>query len=102
MAADRSAKRKKVSHLTSDILSLERELNRVRKQAELLGLFTNDRELLECSGCDLAEDVAFDGRLMTYHRKGSDFSDCGLCFERLNDTMFRCPVCMTELQKAVL
>ena len=102
MATHRFPKRKKMSNLASDILPLVRELTRVKKQAEALGVFTNDRELLECSGCDLAEDVAFDGRLMTYHQKGGDNSDCGLRFERLNDTTFRCPVCMTRLKATML
>jgi len=69
MVTNRSPKRKKMSPLMSDILPLARELVRIKKQAEAMGLFTDDRELLECCGCDLAEDVAFDGRLMTYHRK---------------------------------
>jgi len=98
MAINRSPKRKQMSDLASDFLPLAMELTRVKKQAEALGLFTNDRELLECSGCDLAEDVAFDGRLMTYHRKGGDYIDSGLRFERLNETTFRCPICTTRLK----
>jgi len=102
MATNRSPKREKMSDLASDILPLARELTRIKKQAEALGLFTHDRELLECSGCDLAEDVAFDGRLTTYHRNGGDYSDSGLRFERLNDTTFRCPICMTRLKATML
>ena len=64
MAANRSSKQKTVSSLLYEIRPLARELVRVKKQAEAIGLFTNDRELLGCSGCDLVEDVAFDGRLM--------------------------------------
>jgi hypothetical protein len=102
MVVDRSPKRKKMSAFASDILPLARELVRVKKQAEALGLFTDDRELLYCSGCDLVEDIAFDGRLMTYHRKSKDYSDSGLRFERLNDTTFRCPICKTKLKAIVL
>lgn len=102
MAAGRSTKRKKDSLLSPDLLSLARELCRVKKQAESLGLFTNDRELLECSGCDLIEDVAFDGQLITYHRKSGDFKDSGLRFQRLDETTFRCPVCETKLKETTL
>lgn len=102
MAAGRSTKQNKVSHLTSDLLPLVRELSRVKKQAESLGLFTHDRELLECSECDLAEDVTFDGQLITYHRKGGNSKDCGLRFERLNDMTFRCPVCKAKLKETAL
>lgn len=84
--------------MTPNILSLARELNRVKEQAKSLGLFTNDRELLECSGCDLVEDVTFDGQLITYHRKSGNRNDCGLRFKRLNETIFCCPVCKTKLR----
>ena len=102
MATNRSPNRKKMKDLTSAILPLVKELDRIKKQAEALGLFTNDRELLQCPGCDLAEDVAFDGRLMTYHPKGGDYSDSGLRFEKLNDTTFRCPICMIRLKAKML
>jgi hypothetical protein len=91
-----------MSSLVSKIRPLARELVRFRKQAEVLGLFTNDRELLECRRCDLVEDVAFDGRLMTYYRKSEDYSDSGLRFERVNDTTFRCPICKTRLKAITL
>ena len=102
MVANRSPKRKKMSPLMSEILPLARELVRVKKQAEAMGLFTDDRELLECSMCGLVEDVAFDGRLITYHRKSEDYTDSGLRFERLNDTTFRCPICRTKLKATML
>jgi len=102
VVTNRSPERRKMSALESKILPLARELVRVKKQAEAMGVFTHHRELLECSGCDLVEDVAFDGRLMTYHRKSEDYSDSGLRFERLNDTTFRCPVCKTRLKATML
>jgi len=90
------------SELVSAIRPLVRELAQIKKQAEALGLFTNDRELLECTGCDLAESVTFDGRLMTYHRNSEDLDDCGLRFEELYEETFRCPVCATELKAVFL
>jgi len=86
------------SELVLAIRPLARKLAEIKKQAEALGLFTNDRELLECTGCDLAEDVTFDGRLITYHRNTEGMDDCSLRFEELNEETFRCPVCGTELK----
>lgn len=86
-----------------DISALAQELVRVKKQAEALGLFTNDRELLECTGCDLVEDVAIEGSLVTYHKQGSDMSDTGLRFEEIEDDgSFRCPACGTVLKAVIL
>ena len=88
--------------MASDILPLARELARIKTEAEALGMFTNDRELLECTGCGLAEDVTFDGFLTTYHRNSDSLDDCGLRFEALSDGTFRCPVCRTRLKAVVL
>ena len=84
------------------IMSLARELVRVKKQAEDLGLFTNDRELLKCTGCDLVEDVAFDGSLTTYRKNDDCMTDTGLRFEEIRNGEFRCPVCGTLLKAVIL
>ena len=102
MAKNRSPMRKEVSSLSSEIRPLARELVRVKKRAEALGIFTDGRELLECSKCDLVEDVAFDGRLITHQRNSENCSDSGLRFEKLNDTTFRCPICRTKLKATIL
>ena len=75
---------------------------RIKRQAEALGVFTNDRELLECTGCDLVEDVTCDGFLITYHRNSDSMDDCGLRFEKLSQDASRCPVCKTELKAVIL
>ena len=85
-----------------DIMSLARELVRVKEQAQALGLFAGDRELLECAGCDLVEDVAFDGALMTYHKNGGSMADTGLRFEETENGEFRCPVCGSKLKAVIL
>ena len=43
-----------------DIQSLAKELTKIKKQADALGLFTDDRDLLECKFCGLMEDVTFE------------------------------------------
>lgn len=96
------SKKSKDSKLISRIRPIARELMRIKRQAEALGVFTNDRELLECTGCDLVEDVTCDGFLITYHRNSDSMDDCGLRFEKLSQDASRCPVCKTELKAVIL
>ena len=85
----------------SELIPLVRRLVKVKQQAEAVGLFTNDRELLECT-CGLIEDVAFDGRLFTYHKNDHAFKDTGLRFTTVNEDTFSCPVCRTKLKAVYL
>ena len=55
-----------------------------------LGMFANDRELLECQSCGLKEDVAHDGRLITC-REPDLGQDTSLRFEPLAEQTFHCP-----------
>ena len=87
-----------ISELAQKIKAFAEDIIRIQKQAKSLGIFVNDRELLECTGCDLVEDVAFDGSLMTYHRESDDMTDCGLRFEKMDEDKYRCPVCGTVLK----
>lgn len=70
----------------------------VRRRAEGLGIFTADRELLECPACGLVEDVAHDGRLMTYKPTDNAIADTGLRFRQVNDSRYRCPCCGTVVE----
>ncbi|MCX7047662.1 MAG: hypothetical protein NTX50_19530 [Candidatus Sumerlaeota bacterium] len=72
---------------------LVRQLVEVRKQAEALGMFTHDRELLECPRCGLLEDVTFEGMLITYQKDAKDQSDSGLRFRPMDKATFQCPAC---------
>jgi hypothetical protein len=85
----------------SDLKPLVRRLVNVKKQAEAIGLFTNDRELLECT-CGLIEDVAFDGSLFTYHKNDHAVKDTGLRFIKVNENTFCCPECKTRLKAEYL
>jgi len=71
------------------------QLRDVREQAEALGIFCADRELLECPSCGLVEDVACDGRLMTYKPSDGAIADTGLRFEEADECRYRCPECGT-------
>mgnify|MGYP000859459029 CR=1 FL=1 len=84
--------------LSPRLLALARQLVELKAQASQLGLFTDDRELLTCPQCGLAEDVLIDGRLVTWHGCG-DGRDTGLRFMPLDDEdrRFSCPECGCEV-----
>ncbi len=75
-----------------ELRPLVMELVAVQKQARSLGLFVEDRELLKCPRCALQEDVAVDGRLMTYRADGF-MVDTGLRFKKARGGKFHCPSC---------
>lgn len=78
--------------LAKTIAPLARQLTALQQQMHAHGLFTNDRELLECENCGLKEDITFDGRLIT-DRESALGHDTGLRFEPSGKTRFRCPAC---------
>lgn len=79
--------------LADDILNLVAQFHDIQQKAKELGIFTNDRELLQCPQCGLAEDVACDGRLITVQSADGPFNDTGLRFQEIDSTCFRCPQC---------
>jgi hypothetical protein len=78
---------------------LAAEVARLQAKARELGLFANDRELLECPGCRLMENVASDGRLFTCRWEALE-DDTGLRFTELSRNRFRCPACGAEVRAA--
>ena len=62
--------------------SLAARLVSLQKRAKALGVFANDRELLECPRCGLMEDV----------------TSTGLRFVQLADDIFRCPSCVQRVE----
>ncbi len=81
--------------LGNRIEPLLRSLVALRAQALALGVFAEDRELLECPKCGLGEDVLSDGRLVTY--RSVAVMDTGLRFIEASDGCFTCPSCGTEI-----
>jgi hypothetical protein len=69
------------------------QLQKIHQQAEAAGLFSGDRELLDCTHCGLQEDVLIDGRLVTYQADAADAADSGLRFAAADDGNFVCPRC---------
>ena len=78
------------------------QLVQIKKRASQLGMFTNDRELLECTKCGLAEDVTSDGFLITYRGHSLRPRDSGLRFDELSGQRFRCPSCGVLIKAVIL
>ena len=95
--ANKSGKQDGMNGLSAAV----RQLEQAKQQARVLGIFTDDRELLECPSCGLLEDVTFEGLLVTYPKDSADLKDCGLRFRPVGETRFDCPSCGTRI-KAVI
>lgn len=78
--------------LFAAIAPLARQIAAIRQQMHALGMFANDRELLDCPHCGLREDVLISGQLITCREPGFH-QDTGLRFEELTTGTFRCPSC---------
>ena len=81
------------------IRALATEIAALQAKARALGLFANDRELLECPVCGLMENVAASGLLLTCRPESLD-EDTGLRFEELSRDRFRCPACGATVREA--
>ena len=77
----------------NEIYKLAEALQAIKKQAKALGMFTNDREFLQCPSCGLKESVTFENILCTYRDDAFD-DDTGLLFpEPDEDGKSVCPGC---------
>lgn len=84
--------------LAADIGKLIRAFAPIVREAEALGIFTDARELLECTCCGLKENVLISGRLITY--RGEDVEkDTGLRFKNIGKGRFRCPSCQATVKE---
>ena len=71
----------KIQHGIDGLVAAVRHLEQVKQQARALGMFTDDRELLECPSCGLLEDVTIEGLLVTYPRSSRAMKDCGAALQ---------------------
>jgi uncharacterized C2H2 Zn-finger protein len=82
-----------------DLSELVKRLAALQERARVLGICPGDRELLECPGCGLQEDVAIGGQLLTC-LPSTLGQDTDLRFEELAGDRFRCPRCGTIVQES--
>lgn len=87
----RGPRRGKEDALFDAVAPIAEALVDIRRRAEQLGMFVEERDLLACPGCGLMEDVAIGGVLFTYFGEQGD--DTGLRFAEQPDGTFRCPSC---------
>ncbi|HEY6726390.1 MAG TPA: hypothetical protein VI197_20280 [Polyangiaceae bacterium] len=74
------------------------QLAAINEQARALGIFVEDRPLLQCSHCGLTEDELANGQHVTYYEP--DEPDTGLRFiqDEADEELFRCPACGAEVR----
>lgn len=78
--------------LVNKLKPIVHKFKELQTQAKALGIFTNHRDLVECSDCGLVEDVTNQGVLFVYC--GENYSeDTGLRFIELDDDTVKCPKC---------
>lgn len=97
MGKHKSKKNYPLERLLKRVSPLVRHLRELQNQAKLLGVFTNDRNLLECK-CGLIEDVASNGKLFTWLRTSLIHEDTGLRFEEMDSNHFQCPRCKRVIE----
>jgi rubredoxin len=88
----------KKSIIDKELRALFRQLQKAQEKARSLGIFIDDRELLECPECGLCEDITFQGFLFTHH-KDDIFQENprDIQFRQIDDDHFECPVCETTV-----
>ncbi len=79
--------------------ALATQIVALQEKARALGLFANDRELLECPDCGLMENVAAAGGGLFTCRPESLDEDTGLRFQELAQGRFRCPACGATIRE---
>jgi len=77
-----------------NLINFAKRLIKIKEKADKLGIFTGDRELLQCPNCELMEDVDINGRLFTVF-KNAPHKDTGLNFKEAGnkENTFCCPNC---------
>lgn len=81
------------SAFDAELAKLCEQLHELHANAESLGFFANDRELVSCPTCGLQEDVTIEGFLITHDIKSLVVQDSGLRFNELKNGQLACPRC---------
>lgn len=96
MSKKKDVKAKK--DLYKDVKTAAAGLVKIQKKMEKAGVFSNDREILQCNKCGLKEDLTFEGMLITYFGEFDD-DDTGMRFKKSKDgKCYICPNCDNKLK----
>ena len=84
--------------LLKNVLRIAEQIEATKKQAEKLGMFTHDRDILSCKRCGLYEDVEASGLLVVTRGRGK--KDTGLRFRPVGRSgdYFLCPCCHAKIK----
>lgn len=87
-----------IDDLVEQIRPLAQQIVALQQQMKALGMFANDRELLQCPRCGIMEDVTHEGFLITCREPDLGI-DTGLRFEPITEESYRCPSCGQTVQE---
>jgi transcription elongation factor Elf1 len=97
----KNSSKSKKTLISNRLVKAVKQLVKINKEAESLGLFVDDRELLECPKCGLMEDVDINGTLFTVF-ENSPNKDTGLRFKKIkNSKTFCCPNCGQQISENI-
>lgn len=85
--------------LSKEMHRLARAIVKIKAEAKKLGLFAEDRDLIDCPRCGLEEDVACGGKLLVTAPANRGI-DTGLRFTlvRKDGDLWRCPGCGLDIK----
>lgn len=76
-----------------DLKALAAQMAAIRARVQAEGGFLHDRELHQCPGCGLMEDVLCSGKLVTHWHQTTELVDTGLRFREVGADQLACPCC---------
>ena len=77
----------------TELRALADQLVLIRAQILAEGGFLHDRDLHQCPGCGLMEDVLCSGKLVTHWHQTTQPVDTGLRFKEVGTDQLACPCC---------
>ncbi|MEW6605892.1 MAG: hypothetical protein AB1414_00385 [bacterium] len=98
----KNSNKSKNTLISNSLFKAVKQLVKLNEKVKALGIFVDDRELLECPKCGLMEDIDIYGRLFTVFEKEPN-KDTGLRFKEIrNSKTFRCPNCGEQISGNVV
>ena len=70
----------------------------INEQARALGMFVEDRPLLQCAHCGLTEDELANGKHVTYFEPDEPDTQLRFIPDEADEERFTCPACGAEVR----
>ena len=87
-----------VRRIVDALRPLVEQLAVINEQARALGIFVEDRPLLQCAQCGLTEDVLVDEKHVTYFEPGEPDTQLRFIADETDEERFTCPACGAEVR----